>query len=342
MKKRLLASILALTLAVGMMTACGNETPAEEAGQEVEEEAPTETAEEAPAGELDGTGLSFQVNLKTLNSEYWNTVKKGCDAAAEKYGCEVTVTGPDAESEIGQQVTQIGDALSQSPDAIIVAACDTDAVAGALQDVSGQLPIIFIDQDVDFEGKTAFIGTRNVDAAKQGGQYVGENIGEDAKVAIIYGQEGELTSNDRTNGYKEGLAEYGIEPITEISGKNVSDQSKAAMEDILTRFNNEVDAVLCMNDDTAIGALSACQDAGVADKVTIIGFDGNNSALELVASGDLTATIAQQPYLEGYMAIENAIRVCRGETIEKEIPIETVFVTSENVADYMEKLASQG
>ncbi|UWP60507.1 sugar ABC transporter substrate-binding protein [Ruminococcus gauvreauii] len=343
MKRRLLAVLLTAGLVLSM-TACGGKSEESASGSASEDTSAADAGGEADAGEADAADdaggadakdISIAVNLKTLNSEYWGNVKAGCDKAAEELGIEVTVNGPDAESEIAQQVTQIGDQLAQDVDAIIVAPCDTDAVSGALESASGEIPVFFIDQDVDFPGKTSFVGTSNVDAAKKGGQYVGEKIGKDAKVVIIYGQEGESTSNARTQGYKEGLAEFGIEPIAEMSGNNVSDTAKAAMEDLLTRFNNEIDAVLCMNDDTAIGALSACQDAGVADDITIIGFDGNQSAVELVAAGDLEATIAQQPSEMGYIAVMNAYKAINGETVEKEIPIDTIFITKDNAEEYL-------
>lgn len=333
MKKKVLAVLLTVSMAA-MMSACGQSSSSDAASEETTAQEES-SAEEGSAEAAGAEDISIAVNLKTLNSEYWGNVKSGCDKAAEELGIEVTVNGPDAESEIAQQVTQIGDQLAQEVDAIIVAPCDTDSVSGALEEVSGQIPVFFIDQDVDFAGKTSFIGTSNVEAAKKGGQYVGETLGEDAKVVIIYGQEGESTSNARTQGYEEGLAEYGIEPIAEQSGNNVSDTAKAAMEDLLTRFNNEIDAVLCMNDDTAIGALSACQDAGVADDIMIIGFDGNKSAVELVASGDLEATIAQQPSEMGYTAVMNAYKAINGETIEESIPIDTIFITKDNAKDHM-------
>ncbi|MFV0529287.1 MAG: sugar ABC transporter substrate-binding protein [Lachnospiraceae bacterium] len=336
MKKR--SKLVALFLAVVMtatLVACGGSTESTtttDATQDTTETAQDETGDSGTSTE----DISIAVNLKTLNSEYWGSVKEGCDQAAEELGIEVTVSGPDAESEIAQQVTQIGDQLSQDIDAIIVAPCDVDAVAGALAEVDGKMPVLFIDQDVDFAGKTSFVGTSNVDAAKKGGEYVGETLGADAKVVIIYGQEGESTSNARTQGYEEGLAEYGITAIAKTSGKNVSDQAKAAMEDLLTRFDQDIDAVLCMNDDTAIGALSACQDAGLADDIMIIGFDGNQSAIELVASGDLTATIAQQPALMGYTAVMNAYNAIQGETVEAEIPVDTIFITQDNASEYLQ------
>ncbi|MGI6012218.1 MAG: sugar ABC transporter substrate-binding protein [Ruminococcus sp.] len=332
MKRKLLAVLMAMSMAA-MMTACGGSGGGDASADDASS---GDTSAEGGTEAQDPQDISIAVNLKTLNSEYWGNVKSGCDRAAEELGIEVTVNGPDAESEIAQQVTQIGDQLAQDVDAIIVAPCDIDSVSGALESASGQIPIFFIDQDVDFEGKTSFIGTSNVEAAKTGGEYIGENIGEDAKVVIIYGQEGESTSNARMQGYKEGLAEYGIEPIAEQSGNNVSDTAKAAMEDLLTRFNNDIDAVLCHNDDTAIGALSACQDAGVADDITIVGFDGNQSAVELVNSGDLAATIAQQPEEMGYTAVMNAYKAINGEEVEESIPIETVFITQENAAEYLE------
>ena len=155
MKRKLLALFMAATMAV-VMCACGggsDDAAAEGAADASGEEASAEGGSEAKSAE----DISIAVNLKTLNSEYWGNVKAGCDRAAEELGIEVTVNGPDAESEIAQQVTQIGDQLAQDVDAIIVAPCDIDSVSGALAPASGQIPIFFIDQDVDFEGKTSFI-----------------------------------------------------------------------------------------------------------------------------------------------------------------------------------------
>ena len=79
-------------------------------------------------------------------------------------------------------------------------------------------------------------------------------------------------------------------------GNNTTDGATKVLEDLLNAYPDGINLVLCHNDDTASGARNAIQAAGVTG-IDIIGFDGNASAVELIASGDLTATVAQQPVL---------------------------------------------
>ena len=281
-------------------------------------------------------GETVAVVLKTLSSEYWNYVKAGCDAAAADLGITVTVIGPGAESDISGQVSMIEEQLGQDIAAIVCAPNDGDAAAAALAQAS--VPVVFVDTDANLESKTSFVGTSNEDAAAIGGAYVAEKLGADAKVVIIYGQEGENTSNMRLAGYKRALEEAGIEVLAEQSGQNTTDGAMATMEDLLNRFPGEINAVLCHNDDTAIGAMQACEQAGV-EGVTIIGFDGNVSAVELVLEGKLEGSIAQQPYMMGYTAVETALKAARGEDVEPVIYVDAQLITAENAQEYLDSLA---
>lgn len=278
--------------------------------------------------------ISIVVNLKTLSSEYWQTVKSGCDEAAAELGIEYDIQGAAAESEIAEQVAQIETQLAGNPDAIIIAPNDGDAVIGVLESTGYTGTVIFCDTDCAYEAKTAFVGTSNEDAAYKGGIYAIEKLGEGIGAVIIYGQEGDNTSNLRKSGYEKALAENGITPLAALSGNNTTDGATKAMEDLLNAYPDQINLVLCHNDDTAIGVLNACQAAGV-EGVTIIGFDGNASAIELIASGDLAGTIAQQPKLMGYQAVYAAYAAATGETIEAVQPVDVAIIDAENVADYL-------
>jgi ribose transport system substrate-binding protein len=106
------------------------------------------------------------------------------------------------------------------------------------------------------------------------------------------------------------------------------------MEDMLNAYPDGINLVLCHNDDTAIGALNAIQAAG-AEGISIIGFDGNQSAIELIDAGDITATIAQQPALMGYESVMTAVAALKGEEVEENVAVDTVIIDSENCADYL-------
>lgn len=275
--------------------------------------------------------FTIVVNLKTLSSEYWQTVKAGIDRAAEELGMTIDVQGPPAESDIQGQVNQIETQLSGAPDAIIIAPDDNDAVVGVLESTGYQGIVVFCDTTNTFENQTAFVGTSNDEAAYGGGVYGAAINGENTKALIIYGQEGDNTSNLRKSGYEKALEEAGLTPVAEMSGNNNTADSKAVMEAQLIA-NPDINLVLCHNDDSALGALEAIKEAGV-EGIAVIGFDGNASAKESIAAGELTATIAQQPEEMGYLSVMTALSALKGETVEKVISVPTVVIDASNVAE---------
>lgn len=283
--------------------------------------------------------VEISVVLKTLASEYWGYVKNGCDAAAKELGITVTVVGPDAESNIAGQVTMIEEQIAAGCDAIVCAPNDAAAAANALKAaIDKGIPVLSVDTNVGMEGQTSFVGTSNVDAAKQGGLWAAEQLGEGAKAVIIYGQEGDNTSNMRREGYEAACKEKGIEVLAALSGQNTTDGATKTMEDLLSAHPGEIDVVFCHNDDTAIGAMNACESAGVSD-ILIVGFDGNKSAVELIMADELIkATVAQQPYAMGYEVVKAAYAAIQGQKVDAVISAPVKVVTKENGKDYLDSL----
>ena len=277
---------------------------------------------------------TISVNLKTLSSEYWQNVKSGCDAAAAELGVTIDVQGASAETEIAEQVAQLETQLASNPAAIIIAPLDGDAVIGVLQSSGYTGPVIFCDTDAAYDKKTAFVGTSNEEAAYSGGVYGVKLNGEKTGAVIIYGQEGDNTSNLRKAGYEKALKEAGIEPLAMLSGNNTTDGATKVMEDLLNAYPDQINLVLCMNDDTAIGAINAIEAAGVSG-INVIGFDGNASAVELIAAGKMTATVAQQPVLMGELAIKAAASAVAGEAIDPRVVVDTVIIDAANAAEFL-------
>ena len=330
--KKILALILALVMSLSLVACGGSKT---EAPAKTEEPAQTETPAETPAGDVE-----IAVVLKTLASEYWGYVKNGCDAAAAELGIKVTVVGPGAESEIEQQVAMIEQQIGAGVDAIVCAPNDAGAAANALQAALDQgIPVLSVDTNVGIAGQTSFVGTMNDEAAYQGGIWAIDTLGTDIKAVIIYGQEGDNTSNLRRSGYEKACEEKGVTVLAALSGQNTTDGATKTMEDMISSFGDQIDVVFCHNDDTAIGAMNACKNAGLTD-VTIVGFDGNKSAVELIQAGELVkATVAQQPYAMGYEVVKAAYAAINGETVEEVISAPVKVVTAENAQEYLDSLA---
>ena len=330
--KKFFALLMTLAMVLSL-AACGQKAETKPA----EESKPAESAE--PAAPADGD-IEVAVVLKTLASEYWGYVKAGCDAAAKDLGITVTVVGPGAESDIEGQVSMIEQQIGAGCDAIVCAHKDAGAAGSALQAaLDAGIPVLAVDTNVGIDGQTSFVGTSNVDAAYQGGIWAIDTVGTDAKAVIIYGQEGDNTSNMRREGYEKACSEKGVEVLQALSGQNTTDGATKTMEDMISSFGDQIDVVFCHNDDTAVGAMNACKNAGLTD-VTIVGFDGNKSAVELIQAGELVkATVAQQPYAMGYEVVKAAYAAINGETVEEVISAPVKVVTAENAQEYLDSLA---
>ncbi len=308
--KKILAILLALAM-VFSLAACG------------------EKKEEATGDDA----IEIAVVLKTLASEYWGYVKEGCDKAAAELGVTVTVVGPGAESDIEGQVAMIEQQIGAGCDAIVCAPNDAAAAAAALQAaIDAGIPVLAVDTNVGIEGQTCFVGTMNDEAAYQGGLWAAEQLGDGAKAVIIYGQEGDNTSNLRKSGYEKACQEKGIEVLDAISGQNTTDGAVKAMEDLLSKDGDAINVVFCHNDDTALGAAKVCEEAGYND-ILIVGFDGNASAIEAIKSGTslVKATVAQQPTEMGYQVVKAAVAVLNGETVPEVIAADVKIINAENV-----------
>ena len=309
--KKILSAVLALIMVLGLV-AC-TAAPA------------TTTTTEAKPEEGAAKDIEIAVVLKTLASEYWGYVKDGCDEAAKEFGVKVTVVGPGAESDIEGQVAMIEQQIGAGCDAIVCAPNDAAAAGAALQAaIDAGIPVLAVDTNVGIAGQTCFVGTMNDVAAKQGGDWAAAKLGAGAKAVIIYGQEGDNTSNLRTAGYEAAIAEAGMVLLDKLSGQNTTDGATKTMEDLLTKHNNEIDVVFCMNDDTAIGAMNACKSAGVED-IIIVGFDCDQSAKDLIDAGtQIKATVCQQPYAMGYEVVKAALAAINGEAVDEVIaaPVE--------------------
>lgn len=325
-EKKLVSLFMAVVLCVGLV-GCGSDD-----GKTTSANAGASGASSGSGG-ADSSDIEISVIFKSLSAQYWNTMKEGAEDAAKDLGISVTVLGPSDESEIAQQVTMIEEQIAANVDALVVAPCEENAVIGALEPYVDQLPILMVDSDADLEGKKAFIGTGNENAAKLGGDYAVELFGEGAKAVLIGGQQGEATSTQRLDGFRAGLEAGGIEVLEVQYGKNTADQAVAVMEDLITKYPGEIDVVLSHNDDMAMGCQTAIEQAD--EDIKIIGFNGDEACVQLILDGKIEATVAQQPYLMGYQAVEQAYKAAKGEKIEEHQEVPAKLITKENAEEYL-------
>lgn len=281
---------------------------------------------------------SIAVVLKTLSSPYWKYVEAGAKAAGEELGVEVTVVGPAAESQVIEQVNMLEDQISQSPGAIVVAPSQPETVVPVLESaVESKLPVLLIDTDADFKGKTTFIGTENFTAGQEGGKLLASMLQKGDKVVLIEGALGNSATDARIKGAKESLEAAGMVIVAQQPADSDKTKAMSVMENILQK-NADVKGVFSANDDMALGVLRAVEAKGLDIKV--IGTDGTEEAVESILAGKLAGTIAQSPYNMGFEGVKKALEAIKGEKIESRIDSGIDIITNENAKEKLEFLKS--
>ena len=152
MKKKVLATLLSVAMVATLLAGCGAKTeeaaPAAAEAPAAEEAAPAEdAAAEAPAAA--SGDYSFEIIVKSYQSSYWQAAVTGVNQEAEKLGVKVNCTGPNAESDIADQVNMLNNAINNAPNGIGLAACDQDACLDALQTAMDKgIPVVCFDSGI--------------------------------------------------------------------------------------------------------------------------------------------------------------------------------------------------
>ena len=122
------------------------------------------------------------------------------------------------------------------------------------------------------------------------------------------------------------------------------DRAAAAMEAVMQKYPQGVDALLVTSDDMALAAIKCIWDNNSAAyrKTVICGFDGNHAAVEALDRGELTVDIAQQGYEMGYKAVEAALDALEGKSVESVIDSGSEVTTADNIDAYIADCREKG
>ena len=344
MKKRILAVIVSLTLLV--LAGCGGSGSEEKETTAAETTAAETTAAETTAGDAgaDTENKNISVILMATNSDYWHMVEAGAKIAGAEFGYNVTVIGPNSESDSVGQSNMVQDAVNNKVAAIVLAPNEPKVLVNATQYAKdADVPVIIIDTNLDTDDDTlyeSFIGTNNYAAGKAAAEYLIERLEPGDKVAIIRGLVGQNQHDNRSNGAQEAFEANDIEVVA-IQPAD-SDRGKAVnvMQNILQN-NPDLKAVYCTNDEMALGAYQALEGMQLQDQVLTMGFDGSFGALDSIEAGKLTGSLAQKPIDEGYLGVVAAINVIEGKPVEKNVENGFEIVDKDNVADFKADIDSR-
>jgi len=328
----LLAGVMAFSL-----TACGGTKTADSTAEVKEEtsEAAEEPAAEEPAAEETAEAGAFKIGFACddLSTDFAAAMSAGVSGKCEELGIEVEIT--DANKDANNQASQVENMITNGCQAIIMTPYDLSAcgpICKACEDAGVPLVVLNTPLADGFFYSTAVV--QDLEAmSKAKAEAIVEALDGKGKVYLLLGPLAQEMWTTQVNIAKEVFAEYpDIEIVDEQTGNNKRDESLVVMENWIST-GKEFDAVWCSNDATAIGAGTACKEAGI--DAFIIGQGGQAEGAQAIKDGIFDWTIYAPGNLVGAGGVEAAYKILSGEEVDKTFALDLSYITPENVDDYL-------
>lgn len=288
------------------------------------------------------------VTMAAFDDNFLTVLRNGMgDYAKTLDGVELQVE--DAQNDVSKQMSQIQNFIASGVDAIIVNAVDTDSTApmSKLAEDAG-IPLVYVNrQPINLDtlpAKQAFVASNEVDSGtletKEICRLLTAAGKKEASIVVMMGELSNQAARQRTQDVHDVIAtpECSFIKIAEEQTANWSRQQGADLMANWLSAGIKFDAVVANNDEMAIGAIQALKAAGISTKDVIVGgVDATQDALAAMAAGDLAVTVFQNAAGQGSGALDAALALHRGETVERSVWVPFELVTPENLANYQSK-----
>jgi len=261
--------------------------------------------------------------VSTLNNPFFVDLKTGAEEKAAELGYELVVL--DSENDPAKELSNVEDSVTQGVDLILINPADSDAVGNAVKEANANdIPVITLDRGAADGEVVTHIASDNVAGGVLAGEFIAEQLSNEGNVVELEGIAGTSAARDRGKGFNEAIEGTEIEVVAKQTANFDRTEGLNVMENIL-QGQETIDAVFAHNDEMALGAMVAVKASG--RDILVVGFDATGDALDSIESGEMAATVAQQPKLIGSLGIESAEKVLTGESVDGFIPVELKLIT---------------
>jgi ribose transport system substrate-binding protein len=269
------------------------------------------------------------VSLLTLDNPFFKVIGDEISKEGAKQGYQSLVVSGD--KDVAKQSNQIKDFIVKKVAAIVLSPCDSKSIVPVIQEANAAgIPIITVDVPCSEPGVKILtqIATDNFGGGKQAAQAMIEALGANGgRIAVLHFKQVE-SCQLRVKGFREVIEAHNaagkprIDIVSELESGGAKDLGFKATEDIL-QAHPDIQAIFAINDPAALGARAALEKAGRADKVLIIGFDGQPEGKQAIKQGKIYADPIQFPEQMGAKAVDAIVRHSKGESIPPTILIPT-------------------
>jgi len=270
------------------------------------------------------------VSLLTRSHEFYQDLEEAMRQTADSFGLQLMVQSADFKVE--NQTSQVEDFINSRVSAIVICPADSKAIVGAVKRANqAKIPVFTADIAALGGDVVCHIASDNVQGGRVIGDYLAKLLKGKGKVVVI--DHPIVTSvQERVRGFLQAMANYpGIKVVARPSAEGQRTKAVEVAETMLEAYP-DLAAFWGINDDSALGALQAVEQAGRGKRIIVVGYDATAEARKQILAGSpLKADAVQYPKKIGQVTIETIDKYLRGEQVPKVIPIEVGIADRESL-----------
>ena len=275
--------------------------------------------------------LRIGTTYMTMNNPFYSVIDEELRLVIESRGDILLTRDPALDQE--RQNEEIRDLLHENIDLLVLNPVDYREIEALREAQKAGVPVVVIDSQVSNPDLVACtIASDNYGAGVLCAEHL-MNTRDSAKVVLLE-HASTKSGRDRIQGFCDTLASDVNYQI--IGRADSAGQLEVAMPEMDKLLEQGIvpDAVMSLNDPSALGAMAALQEHGMLQDTAVYGVDGAPEAKSMISEGAMTATAAQSPIRLGQITAQTVYAILNGEDYEKEITVPVALVTRDNVNSY--------
>jgi inositol transport system substrate-binding protein len=280
------------------------------------------------------------VSMAYFDDLFLTTLREAMTAQAKETG--VKLQFEDAQGDIGKQLSQIQNFIAQKVDAMVVNPVDSSATPKMTKlATDAGIPLVYVNREPyekDLPEKVVYVGSDEHVSGKLEGEAIAKLLNNKGNVAIMMGELATQAAVLRTEGVEKVIAQH---PEMKVVQKQTANWRRNEAIDLMNNWlvaGTKIDAVAANNDEMAIGAIIAVQQAGKDPKTIVIGgVDATRDALGEMEKGNLAVTVFQDAKGQGKAVVDSAIKLIKGEKVDSRVYVPFVLVTKDNYKEFLNK-----
>ncbi|HXH03655.1 MAG TPA: sugar ABC transporter substrate-binding protein [Candidatus Competibacteraceae bacterium] len=284
--------------------------------------------------------INIGVSMAYFDDLFLTKVREAMAAQAKELGVQIHFE--DAQGDIGKQLNHIQNFTAQKMSAIIVNPVDTSATPRMTKlATNAKVPLVYVNRkpaEENLPQGVVFVGSDENVSGKLEGEEIARLLNNKGNIAILVGELATQAAELRTQGVEKVAAQH---PDMKIVAKQTANWRRSEAIDVVNNWlvsGTKIDAIAANNDEMAIGAIIALQQAGKDPKKLVIGgVDATADALAEMEKGNLDVTVFQDGKGQGKGAVEAAVKLAKGEKVESFVWIPFELVTKDNYKEFLNK-----